>query len=196
MKIDFTLNGQYLTKDKEIAVFYFSVWPCYIFLMNDSSEWCLSHFPFSSCTASSDNSQYAFPLCFPKIVMLGLDLDLFQFTYCVLQMKKLEQRLNELIDVIQLLNARVLLLSHVWLFATPGTVDCQTPLSMEFSRQEYWSWLLFHTPRDLLDPGTEPTSPMSSALAGRFFTTEPAPHTHKLVNKTKWILEKIDDLKH
>ena len=45
--------------------------------------------------------------------MLGLDLDLFQFTYCVLQMKKLEQRLNELIDVIQLLNARVLLLSHV-----------------------------------------------------------------------------------
>ena len=125
MKIDFTLNGQYLTKDKEIAVFYFSVWPCYIFLMNDSSEWCLSHFPFSSCTASSDNSQHAFPLCFPKIVMLGLDLDLFQFTYCVLQMKKLEQRLNELIDVIQLLNARVLLLSHVWLFATLGT--CSLP---------------------------------------------------------------------
>ena len=56
MKIYFTLNGQYLTKDKEIVLFYFSVWPCYIFLMNGSSEWCLSHFPFSSYTACSDNS--------------------------------------------------------------------------------------------------------------------------------------------
>ena len=166
MKIDFTLNGQYLTKDKEIAVFYFSVWPCYIFLMNDSSEWCLNHFPFSSCTASSDNSQHAFPLCFPKIVMLGLDLDLFQFTYCVLQMKKLEQRLNELIDVIQLLNARVLLLSHVWLFVTPGTVACQTPLSILYSRQEYWSGLPFPSPGDLPNSGIEPAAP---ELAGGFF---------------------------
>ena len=45
--------------------------------------------------------------------MLGLDLDLFQFNCYVLQMKKLEQRLNELTDVIQLLDACVLSLSHV-----------------------------------------------------------------------------------
>ena len=44
---------------------------------------------------------------------------------------------------------------------------------MGFSRQEYQSGLPFLTPGDLLDPGIEPASPVSSALAGRFFTTEP-----------------------
>ena len=42
-----------------------------------------------------------------------------------------------------------------------------------FSRQEYWSLLPFASPGDLLDPGIEPTSLMSPALAGRFFTTTP-----------------------
>ena len=51
---------------------------------------------------------------------------------------------------------------------------CQSLLSMEFSRQEYWSGLPFPTPGDLLDPGIKPESPASSALAGRFFTTGPA----------------------
>ena len=49
----------------------------------------------------------------------------------------------------------------------------QVPLSMEFSRQEYWGGLPFPSPGDLPDPGIEPTSLASSALAGRFFTTEP-----------------------
>ena len=44
-------------------------------------------------------------------------------------------------------------LSHVWLFATPWTVAHQAPLSMEFSRQEYWSGLPFSSPGDLPDPG-------------------------------------------
>ena len=56
------------------------------------------------------------------------------------------------------------------LFATPWTVGHQAPLSMEFFRQEYWSALPFPTPRDLPNPGIEP---MSSVLAGGFFTTEP-----------------------
>ena len=43
----------------------------------------------------------------------------------------------------------------------------QAPLSMEFSRQKYWSGLSFPPPGDLPDPGIEPASP---ALAGRFFT--------------------------
>ena len=43
------------------------------------------------------------------------------------------------------------LLSHVHLFAMPWTVACQAPLSVEFSRQEYWSELLFPTPGDLPD---------------------------------------------
>ena len=45
------------------------------------------------------------------------------------------------------------LLSHVQLFVTPLTVARQTPLSIEFSRQGYWSGLLFSTPGDLPDPG-------------------------------------------
>ena len=61
-------------------------------------------------------------------------------------------------------------LSCIWLFASPWTVACQAPLSMEFSRKEYWSGLPFPPPGDLPDLGIEPSSP---ALAGRFFTTEP-----------------------
>ena len=47
----------------------------------------------------------------------------------------------------------------------------QAPLSMEFSRQEYWSGMPFRTPGDLPHPGIEHTSLPSPALAGRFFTT-------------------------
>ena len=63
----------------------------------------------------------------------------------------------------------VSVLSHVRLFATPWTVARQAPLSMEFSRQEYWSGLLFPPPGDLRNSGTEPESPVSPALAGGFF---------------------------
>ena len=59
------------------------------------------------------------------------------------------------------------------LFETPWTVIHQAPLSMEFSSQEYWSQLPFPTPGDRPKPGTEPMSPESPALAGRFFTTVP-----------------------
>ena len=52
----------------------------------------------------------------------------------------------------------------------PWTVACQTPLSMEFPRQEYCSQLPFPSPGDLLDPGIKSISP---ALAGGSFTTEP-----------------------
>ena len=53
--------------------------------------------------------------------------------------------------------------------------DCshQAPLSMEFSRPDYWSGLPLPTPGDLPDSGIEPMSPAAPALAGRFFTTEP-----------------------
>ena len=62
------------------------------------------------------------------------------------------------------------LLSRVPVFVTPWTVAHQAPLSMRFSRQEYWSGLPFPSPGDLPDPRIEPMSP---ALAGRFFTTAP-----------------------
>ena len=48
--------------------------------------------------------------------------------------------------------------SHVQLFVTPWTVAHQAPLPMEFSRQEYWSGVLFPTPGDLPDPVIEPVS--------------------------------------
>ena len=59
--------------------------------------------------------------------------------------------------------------SHVQLFETPWTVAYQAPLSMRFSREEYWSGLPFPSPRDLLNPGIELTSLTSPALAGWFF---------------------------
>ena len=61
----------------------------------------------------------------------------------------------------------------VQLSETPRTVAHQAPLSMGFFRQEYWRGLPFPSPRDLPNPGIEPMSPVSLALAGRFFTTEP-----------------------
>ena len=47
--------------------------------------------------------------------------------------------------------------------ATPWTIACHTPLSMEFSRQEYWSELPFPSPGDLLNPGIERRSPALQA---------------------------------
>ena len=55
-------------------------------------------------------------------------------------------------------------------FVTPWTAAHQAPLSMEFLRQEYWSGLPCPLPGDLPDSGIEPTSLMSPALAGEFFT--------------------------
>ena len=49
--------------------------------------------------------------------------------------------------------------SHVQLFATPWTVALQAPLSMQFSRQKYWSGLPFHSPGDLPNPGIVPRFP-------------------------------------
>ena len=78
---------------------------------------------------------------------------------------------------------KVKLLSRVRLFATPWTVAHQAPLSMGFSRQEYWSWLLFLSPGDLPNPGIEPRSP---ALQADALTSEPPGKASKgSVNKRK-----------
>ena len=66
--------------------------------------------------------------------------------------------------------------------AIPWTLARQAPLSMGFSMQEYWRGLPFPPPGDLPDPGIKP---VSSALAGGFFPTEPpgkplSPLTHRL----------------
>ena len=67
-------------------------------------------------------------------------------------------------------------LSHVPLLATPRTVAHLAPLSMDFSRQKYWSGLAFPPPGNLPKPGIEPQSPespSSPASEMHFFTTVP-----------------------
>ena len=59
-----------------------------------------------------------------------------------------------------------------------------SPLSMRFSRQEYWSGLLFPSPEGLPDAGIEPESP---ALAGGFFTAEPAGKTSLFYCSIKYV---------
>ena len=63
--------------------------------------------------------------------------------------------------------------SCVQLLATLWTVALQVPLSIRFSRQEYWSRLPFPSPGDLPDPGIKPMSPVFPALAGWFLTAVP-----------------------
>ena len=68
------------------------------------------------------------------------------------------------------ISVKVKLLSRIRLFVTPWTAAYQAPLSMGFSRQEYWSGLPFPSPGDLPDPGIEPGSP---ALQADALTSEP-----------------------
>ena len=70
-------------------------------------------------------------------------------------------------------------LSHVQLFVTPWIAAHQVPLSMGFSRQEYWSGLPFPPPGELLDPGIEPVSSVSPVLQADFL-----PLSHWIT--TKW----------
>ena len=79
--------------------------------------------------------------------------------------------------------------SKVQLFVTLWTVALLAPLSMGFSRQEYWSGLPSPTLGDLLNPGIEPTSLASPALVGRFFKTvppgKPKKENRSLLSKSK-----------
>ena len=72
----------------------------------------------------------------------------------------------------------------VWLFETPWTPAHQAPLSMGFSRREYWSGLLFPPKGVFLIPGSNPTSLDSPALVGGFFTTSATWESPRI--KTRW----------
>ena len=85
-----------------------------------------------------------------------------QIIFLILQIKNLSVQ----VPSIHLVLERVMSDS----FMTLWTVALQDPLSMGFSRQEYWSGLPRPPPGDLPDPGIEPVSPMSPALAGGFLT--------------------------
>ena len=88
-------------------------------------------------------------------------------------------------------------ISSIWLFATLWTVAHQAPLSMGFSRQEYWSGLPCLPPGNLLNPAIEPEYLLSPALAGRFFTTSTTFclmwHLH---SKVSWVMQNRKIKKH
>ena len=77
---------------------------------------------------------------------------------------------SEMLSVFKCMFFPYLVPSRVRLFATLWTVAHQAPLSMGFSRQEYWSGLPFPFPGDLPNPGIEPRSP---ALQADALTSEP-----------------------
>ena len=72
------------------------------------------------------------------------------------------------------------LLSRVQLFVTLWSIAHQAPLSMGFSRQEYWSGLPFSSPGDLPNPGIEPSSP--ALQAGSLTSELPGKPTSRLEN--------------
>ena len=72
--------------------------------------------------------------------------------------------------------------SHVQLFGSLWAIACQAPLSMGFSRQEYWSGLSHPPPGDLPNPGIKLMCLKSPALAGGFFNTS-----------TTWVDKKKED---
>ena len=74
-------------------------------------------------------------------------------------------------------------ISCVQLFATPWAVARRAPLSMKFSRQEYWSGLPFTSPGDLPNPGIEPSSP---AFQANSLVFEPPGKSQKGPNFLKW----------
>ena len=82
-------------------------------------------------------------------------------------------------DIHSMCGVVVLIAQLCLTLCNPWTVACQAPLSMEFSRQEYWNGLPFPIPGDSPNPRIELASPVSPALAGEFFTTAP-PGKHLL----------------
>ena len=83
------------------------------------------------------------------------------------------------------LNIKMLLLSHVLLFATLWTVAHQTPLSIEISRQEYWNRLPFSSSGDLPYPGLKPGS---SALQAYSLPTEPPGKSNLNIAYELWVI--------
>ena len=84
----------------------------------------------------------------------------------------------------------VCVFSHIQLFVIQWAGACQAPLSMGFSRQEYWSGLPFPPPGDLPSPGIKSKSLESPALSGRFFTPEPLGKPKRSLAISKMVFSK------
>ena len=84
---------------------------------------------------------------------------------------------------------RVCALSRALLFAAPGTVAHHAPLSMEFSRQEYWSGLPFPTPGYFPNPGIEPVSVSCISCVGRWILNHSAIWVAPTLPKGRVVIE-------
>ena len=107
-----------------------------------------------------------FPWCIPTLHILTTSVWLNEYLYAQTAKACVSFFLNLLFKKYACVLS---CFSCVWLSATLWTEAHQVPLSLRFSRQEYWSGLPCPPPGDLPDPGIEPTSLMSPALAGGFF---------------------------
>ena len=112
---------------------------------------------------------FLFPTKFPMYSFAFFSEVSYRIFYLILPLSVLSEK-----EIMQWSLALCMLsqYSPVWPFATLWTVDCQAPLSMKFSRQEYWSKLPCTPPEDLPDPRDwTPMSLTSPAFSGRFFIT-------------------------
>ena len=122
----------------------------------------------------------------PSLIYMLINIYLYYLELIELNMLRLSSRLFTIPnftfydDVTIFLNSTIMC-SVAQLHPTPCDAH-QALLSMEYSRQEYWSELPFPSPGDLPTTGTETASPVSLALAGRFFISEPPGKTHFLKN--------------
>ena len=85
--------------------------------------------------------------------------------------RRLKQKKLQTANIDTDINSKLISKVRAQLLVAPWTVAHQAPLYMEFSRQEYWSGLLFPPPGYLTDPGIEPMSLVSPAFTREFFTT-------------------------
>ena len=90
--------------------------------------------------------------------------------YTVLCAQSLSLGIVECVCVHTRARVHARMFGHVQLFSTPWTVACQAPLSMEFSKQEYWSRLPFSSSEELPDPGFDLGFPI---LQGDSLPSEP-----------------------
>ena len=103
-----------------------------------------------------------------RIKIAGRNINNFRYADDTTLMAESEEELKSLLMKVKV---KVKSLSRVRLFTTLWTVARRVPLSMGFSRQEYWSGLPFPSPGDLLNPWIEPGSP---ALQADALSSEPS----------------------
>ena len=127
------------------------------YIQGNPSNWLFLVLPKSSIKASKCLSQNSRNIAFCHFSFISNQIpNLFAFTFSCIRIFPTISIVTVCVCVCVCV---CVLFSHVWLFATPWTVACQAPMSMEFSKQEYWSGLLFLSLGNLLPPGVEPRSP-------------------------------------